>query len=198
MFNKQFFRIKKNGKPYCNCYCRHPELIENYDKAIADNTQVWQVHHRKEEFYSYKELIERGEYFDIPPEDLIFLTPAEHGKIDSFCKRLSEARKGKKHSEETKRKMSKARKGKKHSEETKRKMSETRKGKHFSEEHKRKMSEAMINHKSLSKKVLCVETKEVFESAHEASRKTGLNRGNISNACRGIYKTTGGYHWQYL
>lgn len=53
--------------------------------------------------------------------------------------------KGKKHSEETKKKISEAKKGKKlgpHSEEQKRKMSEAHKGKVFSEEHKRKLSEA--------------------------------------------------------
>lgn len=105
MICERRFRRKKNGDPYCNCFCRKPELIENYDLAIADTTQVWDCHHRKEEFYSQKELIERGEYFDRPPEELIFLTPTEHRKIDSFCKRNSEARKGKKRSEETKRKI---------------------------------------------------------------------------------------------
>lgn len=112
MINEQRFRIKKNGEPYCNCYCRHPELVENYDKAIADTMQTWEVHHRREEFYSQKELIERGEYFDVSPEDLIFLTVAEHKKIDSFCKRESEVMKGKKHSEEHKRKISETMKGK--------------------------------------------------------------------------------------
>lgn len=114
MIDKQAFRLKKNGKPYSRCYCRSPELIENYDKAVADETQIWEVHHRKEEFYSQKELKERNEYFNVPPEELIFLTKEEHRKIDSKCKRHSEALKGKKrgsHSEETKNKISGTLKG---------------------------------------------------------------------------------------
>lgn len=94
MINEQVFRLKKNGEPYWNCYCRYPEKIENYDKAIADKTQTWEVHHRREEFYSCKELIERSEYFDRPPEELIFLTRTEHNKMDSRCKRMAEAKKG--------------------------------------------------------------------------------------------------------
>lgn len=167
MINEQGFRLKKNGEPDSRCYCRHPELIENYDKAIVDNTQTWDCHHRKEDFYSYKELIERGEYLDVSPEDLIFLTVAEHRKIDSKCKRHSGPHKGKKHSEEAKRKISEAMKGK------------------------------LINHKSLSKKVLCVETGEIFESTCEAHRKTGINQSNISMACNGKLKTAGGYHWKF-
>lgn len=31
-----------------------------------------------------------------------------------------------------------------------------------------------------------------------ASRQTGINRGNISSTCRGIYETAGGYKWKYL
>lgn len=169
MISKKYFRIKKNGKPVKNCcYCRHPELIENYDLAIADKTQIWQVHHRKEEFYSYKELIERGEYYDVSPEELIFLTPTEHSKIDSKCKRHSEAMKGKKHSEEAKRKIS-----------------ESSKGKH-------------INRKDQSKKVLCVETREVFDSVRDAERKTGIDNSIISKVCNGKLKTAGGYHWSFV
>jgi hypothetical protein len=178
MINKQAFRLNKKGKPYCDCLCRHPELIENYDKAIADTTQIWEVHHRKEEFYSYKELIERGEYYDVQPEDLTFLTRKEHRKIDSANKRLSEAKKGKKLSEEHKRKIS-----------------EMMRGKELSGKHKRKIGESLINRKDLSKKVLCVETGEVFESIHDASRKTGIR--HISEACHGNCKTAGGYHWKF-
>ena len=133
MINESRFRVKKNGEPYCDCLCRHPELIENYEKAVADTTQTWDCHHRREEFYSYKELIERGEYFDVEPEELIFLTVAEHRKIDSFCKRISEAQKGR----------SGYWKGKNLSEETKKKLAEANKGKHHSEESRRKISDAM-------------------------------------------------------
>ena len=56
----------------------------------------------------------------------------------------SKANKGKKRSEETRRKISEACKGKKHSEETKKKISESHKGKHWKlvEETKKKMSKA--------------------------------------------------------
>ena len=111
MINEARFRLKKNGEPNSMCFCRHPELIENYDKAIADKTQTWEVHHRMEKYFPQKTLIAIGWYYDCEPEELIFLTPTEHRKIDSFCKRVSEAMKGRKLSEETKRKMSEAKKG---------------------------------------------------------------------------------------
>lgn len=151
MICEKMFRLKKNGMPYCNCYCRHPELIENYDKAIADTSQTWEVHHRMEKYFPRKTLIAIGWYYDCEPEELIFLTKEEHCKIDSKCKRHNEAQKGK-----------------------------------------------LINHKSLSKKVLCVETGEIFESTMDAYRKTGIFHNNISKACNGKYKTTGGYHWKYV
>lgn len=37
----------------------------------------------------------------------------------------------------------------------------------------------------------------VYESAHEASRRTGINRGNICSVCRGEDEFTGGYKWEY-
>lgn len=158
MINVHAFILKKNGEPNCNCICRCPELVENYAEAIADDTQTWDVHHRKEEFYSQKELMERGEYYDVEPEALIFLTREEHRKIDSKCKRNGEAHKGRKHSEEHIRKIAKAK----------------------------------------SKKVLCVETGELFESIQDVYRKTGIHQSSISAVCKGKRKTAGGYHWKYL
>lgn len=104
MINEARFRLKKNGEPNCDCFCRHPELIENYDLAIADKTQTWECHHRFEALFTKEELIKCNWYYDIEPNCLIFLTKAEHRTLHH---------KGKKTSEETKRKFSEAMKNRK-------------------------------------------------------------------------------------
>ena len=108
-------------------YCKDaPSLIENYDKAIADTTQVWQCHHRRETIYSAKELIDIGEYYNRPACELIFLTPSNHRRLHNL---------GKHPSEESRKKMSETKKGennylfgKHHSAEARKKMSEANKG----------------------------------------------------------------------
>ena len=161
MIAKCQFKLKKDGTLPNYCFCRTPELIENYDKAIADTTQTWACHHRLETHnsdgerrlvdISKAELIALGMYYDRPPEELIFLTIAEHRELHSFgIKGKPSSRKGKRVSEETKRKISEANKGRCRTEEAKRKMSEAKKGKtpwnkgkHCSEETKKKLSEAV-------------------------------------------------------
>ena len=123
-------------------YCKNDiSLIENYDKAIADDTKTWDCHHRRETIYSAKELIEIGEYYNRPACELIFLTHSEHLRLHQL---------GKHHPEETRKKISEATKGKHHPEETRKKMSEALNGenhpffgKHHSEETRKKMSEAL-------------------------------------------------------
>lgn len=70
--------------------CEDISLIENYDKAINDNTQVWQCHHRLETHYengerrinepdlTAEELESKGLYYNRPAKELIFLTNQEH------------------------------------------------------------------------------------------------------------------------
>ena len=129
-------------------FCKDYENIENYEKAKKDDFKGWNCHHRLETHNSdgerrlvdipHKELIALGMYYNRPAEELIFLTTREHNAF----------KKGKKRSEETKKKIGEGRKGKKLSEETKQKLSEANKGnsyhlgKHHSEEAKRKMREA--------------------------------------------------------
>lgn len=100
---------------------------------------------------------------------------------------------GKYHTKEAKQKISKAKKGKTLSEETKYKMCEAHKGKTHTEESKEKMSK---NTKT-KKEIICLENRIVYESVTEASKKTGIDRANISACCRGKLKTAGGFHWMY-
>ena len=105
-------------------------LIENYEQAINDDTQMWDCHHRKEtdENLTMKELKELGLYFNRPANELIFLTHSEHMSLHHTGKYVSE---------NTRQKMSKSLKGKSawnkdkhHSEETEIKIGVANKGKH--------------------------------------------------------------------
>lgn len=54
--------------------------------------------------------------------------------------------------------------------------------------------------KKLYKPVRCIETGAIYESLMSASEATGVSIGNLSSVCnnRVGYKTTGGYHWEYI
>ena len=69
-------------------YCKDDiSKIENYEKAVNDNTQVYEIHHRNEltldgKFAHTKEdLIRINMYYDRPCNELIFLTKAEHTSL---------------------------------------------------------------------------------------------------------------------
>lgn len=70
MISKRYFLDKEHKNQW---YCDNPELIENYDLAIADMKKVWICHHRFEEFYTMPELKAKGLYYKRPPEELIFV-----------------------------------------------------------------------------------------------------------------------------
>ena len=112
--------------------------------------------------------------------------------------------------------------GKKMSDEQKQLLIESRKGlipwnkgKQLSKEHKNKVSIATkkamqrpevkeklhkpktIINKSKWKKVICIETNEIFESITLASKNKNCKSGDISRVCKGKSKICGGYHWKY-
>lgn len=64
----------------------------------------------------------------------------------------------------------------------------------MSEEERQRVGK--LNSERQSKQVRCVETGEIFESAKKATEITSIN--DISYAARGLRKTAGGYHWEYL
>ena len=147
-------------------------------------------------------------------------------KSEKHKKKISMANKGKKRSEETRRKNGDAHRGKKYppkSEETRRKISQSqmgkknhRYGKHHTEEHKKMLSEMNSgehNHfygkhhsedvkkqlsETKSKAVYCVETKHIYFSALIAQDNTNVCHSSIGKNCGGKQKTAGGYHWHYL
>ena len=44
-------------------------------------------------------------------------------------------------------------------------------------------------------KVICIETKEIFDSIKEAANKYKINQFHLAECCKGNDKTCGGYHW---
>lgn len=65
--------------------------------------------------------------------------------------------------------------------------------------HKQGIHRYWQNNKSKQRKrVLCVETNEVFDSHEEASRAKGTFGANISKCLNGKRHTAGGYHWKSI
>lgn len=75
--------------------------------------------------------------------------------------------------------------GKKHTEDTRKKISECAK-KNFKHAGNPR-----------AKKIICIETNEIFDCITLAAGKYGINRGHINNCCTGKRRTCGGYHWCY-
>ena len=197
-------------------YCKNFENIENYEKAAADNFKGWHCHHRLETHTSdgerrlvditQKELIALNMYYHRPSEELIFLTVKEHNRLhrkgkkfsEEYRKKLSEANKGKKLSEETREKMREEKKKKKFSDEHRRKLSEAKKGKHLSEEAKKKLSEANKGKKlsdEAKKKIseaakgrpCSEETREKMREANKGKHHSDESKKKMSEAKKGMH-----------
>ena len=135
--------ISKYKNEYC---CEDISLIENYDKAIADDTQIWHCHHRLETHdengnrrkkdLTIDDLIKIGKYYDIPAKELIYLPPYEHHLLHN-------ERQSERLTEESHMKMREKAKGRHipRTVEWCRKLSESNKGKKLSEFHKQRLRE---------------------------------------------------------
>lgn len=97
-------------------------------------------------------------------------------------------------SEEVKKRISEKNKGRKLSPESIKNISEGHKGFKMPNERKLHLQKIMPH----CKKVLCVETGEIFISLKSAARKYNLDVSVLSKLCRGVRNhKLGGYHWRY-
>ena len=101
-------------------------------------------------------------------------------------------------SKEHKEKLRQSNLGRKASPEAIEKMRQSKLGKTLTDEHKSKIGKSNKGHGRPGKPVLCIELNKPFPSSLEAERQTGIPNTLIGLVCRGIRKTAGGYHWQYI
>lgn len=85
-------------------------------------------------------------------------------------------------------------KGKKLTNEHKTKLSISHKGKIVSEKTKEKMKISNAN----AKKIIILETKEVYDSGQQLAKKLGCHRSRPASVCNGRTKTCRGYHLMWL
>ena len=186
---------EKYAKKYC---CDDISNIENYELAVADTTQTWEIHHRGEILpcgrFSADDLNKFGLYYKRPASELIFLTKTEHTCLH-FKGVPRPDLKGVPKSEEHKKAISDAKKGVPLSEAHKKALREALNGIPRSEAHKKAIAEAN------SKKILQITKSGEFIkewlSAMEVSRQLGIAQQSICSCCRGKCKSAGGFIWMY-
>jgi group I intron endonuclease len=110
-------------------------------------------------------------------------------------KKISESRKGFKHSIETKQKISTIRLGTKHSEKTKELFSLQRKGSNNSN-YGKKTLESSKKYKKILQLDLDGNLIKIWDGVIIASKELLINRSSITNVCYGRNKTAGGYKWK--
>lgn len=83
--------------------------------------------------------------------------------------------------------------GKRASKETKQRQSIARKGQ-WSEKQQKALRNTWDANR---KKVICIETKEIYASASDAANQNGVTERCIRDACLGRQKRSNGFHWEY-
>lgn len=115
--------------------------------------------------------------------------------------KLSEALKGNQNGKghpcdiNKRRKISEAQKGRKLTEEHKRKLSLAASKRHVICSDKKK--KLLSQNYPYKKKIYCIETNTIYDSVQECARQLNLHATNVTKVCKGIHHTTGGYHLQY-
>lgn len=114
-------------------------------------------------------------------------------------KRIGEAQKKRFERVDERKRISERQKGSTRSEIAKARTSETLKAFYAKPENKAAYMKAHegVNRKTHAKRVICIETGEIFEAVVDAEKKTNTDHRNIIAVCKGKRKRAGGYTWAY-
>lgn len=201
-----YMHITPSNKRYVGITCRKPKYRWNYGKAYKDNRHFFNAI-QKYGWDGIKHIL-MGQ--NLSKDTACVLEQELIKKYDT-----TNPLKGYNHSiggesgslgvcftEERKRKISIANKGKRHTDDAKKRMSEGHlgkqtwnKGRPWNDSEKETFCIAQKRRKSIK----CIETGVTYNSIRDAARKTGINRCSIRDCCnkRKNHKSAGGYHWKY-
>ena len=169
----------------------HKILYNNLSKEEAEQKEIELIKKYKSNIKKYGyNILNGGNVSD-------GITEETRRKISETSKGRKAWNKGKKMSDDYRKKLSEAHKGQIVSEEQRQKLREFFKGREFSKETRNKISIAKKGQPSkLRRKVICIETNKIYNSVTEAEIELKIR--HICEACNKIRKTAGGYHWQYV
>jgi len=206
VISHEYYNLKEGGDSGNPWSGKSEDEIKEICKKISNNnSKYWSGKQRNNETKKKISQTKTGKYIG---EKHPFY--GGHHSEESK-KKMSEANigrpahnKGKSMSKEQRQKLIEIRTGTHHTEETKQKMSEVRRGennpmyrKQFSESHKKKISQ---NHYCKGKfgfdnpssiPVICITTLNIYASATDAERKTGINSKSICGCCKHKRKSAG-------
>lgn len=162
---------------------KHEILFSNLTKEEAEAKEIELISFydsaNKEKGYNLRQ----GGSLTSFSEDVI-----EKMRLSHIGKKLPEEQKRKISAALKGRKTSKGMLGRKHTEETRQKMSESAKGIH-----------GMSGSKNpRAKRVMNINTGEIFETMNEACKKYNLNHSCVVKSCNSDYLKSGGFRWKYL
>ena len=206
---KTLNRRARDGKGYAGCSAFENAIKkygwENFSHEILEEGLTFEEACEKEKEYirKFKSLTTQNGY------NLEAGGRAFHEVSEETRRKISQIQTGRKRpamSEEAKEKIRQAMIGKKmpqRTEEHCRKLSESLSGRCFTEEHCRHISESKVGtqggaNNPRARKVLCVDTGEVFETIKAAGDYINGSPKNIIAVCAGRLKTSGGYRWKYV
>mgnify|MGYP004645771985 CR=1 FL=1 len=165
----------------------HEILFEKLTKEDACTKEIELITYfnTQNKLYGYN-IMEGGSAPTIPEEIRKIISEKMRGNTNNL---------GHVCSEEKKRKISEAQKGRKLTEEHKAKLSMTKKGSHHaspSTETRKKISDSHVK-----KQVYCEENNIVYESIQSCAKELGLEPTAVCACCKGKHKSTHGYHLRY-